>query len=207
MPSQTFYNLSEEKRKKLVKVALEEFSKVPFSDVSINTIIAKAEISRGSFYMYFQDKEDLFRFLLESHKQAFQKMTREAFQHHDGDLFSSFTELFDGVLDYVERSENKEFIRNVFLNLNARQEGFLIPHGDRFFHKHPQNEILELVNRRLLKVQTDEDLIVAIRLLMDMTIQTIMSSICRSLSKEETKKIYLKKIEMLQYGIERRESC
>ena len=54
-------NLPAEKQEKLLEAATREFSHRPFNEASINQIIKEAGIPRGSFYMYFQDKEDLFR--------------------------------------------------------------------------------------------------------------------------------------------------
>ena len=67
MPSSTFLNLPAEKQEKLLKAATREFSHRPFNEASINQIIKEAGIPRGSFYMYFQDKEDLFRYLLKGY--------------------------------------------------------------------------------------------------------------------------------------------
>ncbi|HAE43264.1 MAG TPA: TetR/AcrR family transcriptional regulator [Clostridiales bacterium] len=65
MPKQTFFNLSEEKRSKITSAALEEFSEYSFSKSSINRIVAKAGIPKGSFYQYFEDKLDLYRYILQ----------------------------------------------------------------------------------------------------------------------------------------------
>ena len=68
MPSNTFLNLNKEKRDKIIEVSLKEFSSVPYPEVSINQIIMNAGIPRGSFYMYFESKEDLFEYLMEEHR-------------------------------------------------------------------------------------------------------------------------------------------
>ena len=67
MPSATFYNLPEEKRERLLRAAREEFSRVPYESASVNRIIQSAGIPRGSFYMYFTDKEELFGHLMDSY--------------------------------------------------------------------------------------------------------------------------------------------
>ena len=67
MPSTTFYNLPAEKRERLLSAARAEFARVPYEDASVNRIIRAAGIPRGSFYMYFTDKEELFRFLMETY--------------------------------------------------------------------------------------------------------------------------------------------
>ena len=58
MPSSTFLNLPAQKQEKLLEAATREFSQRPYTEASINQIIKDAGIPRGSFYMYFTDKED-----------------------------------------------------------------------------------------------------------------------------------------------------
>lgn len=65
MPKDTFFNLSEEKKKKIFDAAVKEFSTKRFSEASINQIIKMAEIPRGSFYQYFKDKEDIYLYMFE----------------------------------------------------------------------------------------------------------------------------------------------
>ena len=72
MPKSTFYRISEEKRNRILTAARNEFLSVPYSEVSINKIIKEAKIPRGSFYQYFEDKEDLFYFMLQEHKNFLQ---------------------------------------------------------------------------------------------------------------------------------------
>lgn len=59
MPSSTFINLPLEKKKKFVEEALIEFSSKNYELASINVIIKKMNIARGSVYQYFEDKRDL----------------------------------------------------------------------------------------------------------------------------------------------------
>jgi len=71
MPTERFFHLSEDKRKRILKAARKEFIRVPFEEVSINQIIKNAEISRGSFYTYFEDKNDLLRYVFQDTKQNY----------------------------------------------------------------------------------------------------------------------------------------
>ena len=59
MPTNNFFNLPIEKKKKIMNAAKSEFVEYSFYDASINRIIKNAGISRGSFYMYFENKEDI----------------------------------------------------------------------------------------------------------------------------------------------------
>ena len=64
MCSETFLRLPEEKKHRFLEAAWEEFSRVPFMEASINKIVLRARIPRGSFYQYFSGKDDLFFYLL-----------------------------------------------------------------------------------------------------------------------------------------------
>lgn len=74
MPKETFFNLPPDKRDHIVNVAIDEFAENDYQNVSISRLVASAGIAKGSFYQYFEDKEDLFRHLIDlaaQEKQAF----------------------------------------------------------------------------------------------------------------------------------------
>ncbi len=60
MPKSTFFNLPEEKRSAIEAAAIREFRDQSFGGASINRIVAHSGISKGSFYQYFEDKEDVY---------------------------------------------------------------------------------------------------------------------------------------------------
>jgi AcrR family transcriptional regulator len=64
MPKQTFLNLPEEKRKIIIDAAIDEFAEYGLENASTNRIVANSGISKGSFYQYFEDKQDVFMYLL-----------------------------------------------------------------------------------------------------------------------------------------------
>lgn len=64
MPKETFFNLPEEKRQRILGLAIEEFAHHDYQNASISRIVAEASIAKGSFYQYFEDKADLYRYLL-----------------------------------------------------------------------------------------------------------------------------------------------
>ena len=65
MPKQTFLNLPEEKRKAFIETALDEFANNDYNNASVSKIVVKAGIAKGSVYQYFEDKQDLFIYLLD----------------------------------------------------------------------------------------------------------------------------------------------
>ena len=58
MPSERFLKLKEDKKGRILEASLNEFTAEGYNDASINQIIKGADISRGSFYTYFEDKKD-----------------------------------------------------------------------------------------------------------------------------------------------------
>jgi len=65
MPKQTFFNISKEKRNRIIDVSLTEFENNTFDNANINNIVKNAKIAKGSFYQYFEDKKDLYFYILE----------------------------------------------------------------------------------------------------------------------------------------------
>jgi len=65
MPKDTFFNLSDEKKAKIIEASLSEFENNDYDQASINQIVLNSEISKGSFYQYFQDKKDLYKYLIQ----------------------------------------------------------------------------------------------------------------------------------------------
>lgn len=59
MIHQTFENLPETKKKALLDAAMDEFITNGYEKSSINRILSDAGIPKGSFYQYFDGKEDL----------------------------------------------------------------------------------------------------------------------------------------------------
>lgn len=65
MVKQGFLNLSKEEQEIVLEAALDEFSEKDYDAASLNHIISKAGISKGSMYHYFTNKEDLYLHMIE----------------------------------------------------------------------------------------------------------------------------------------------
>ena len=63
MPKSTFFNLSEEKRQRIINATIDEFIENSYENVLISNIAKRSEIPVGSFYQYFYDKDDLYLYL------------------------------------------------------------------------------------------------------------------------------------------------
>lgn len=70
MPKATFFNLPSEKRELIISAATQVFSAERYNAASINQICRKAGIAKGSFYQYFDNKLDLYVYIMKSAIQA-----------------------------------------------------------------------------------------------------------------------------------------
>jgi len=98
MSTETFLRLPEEKRNRILDAAWEEFTRVRYTDVSINKIIIKARIPRGSFYQYFRDKEDLFAYLIGDVRDQVAGIFGSLLREAGGDLFETHLMIYDRFL-------------------------------------------------------------------------------------------------------------
>jgi AcrR family transcriptional regulator len=65
LPKETFFNLPEKKQERVIEAAIEEFATYPFHKARITAIADNAGIAKGSFYQYFKDKKDLYKYIIE----------------------------------------------------------------------------------------------------------------------------------------------
>ena len=80
MPKDTFLNLSEDKKNKIINAAKKEFARVPIEEASIKNIVEEAEIAIGSFYQYFESKEDLLKYILNSKAKNLEAFLKQSLQ-------------------------------------------------------------------------------------------------------------------------------
>lgn len=84
-----------ERKDELIKAALDEFIQTDYEKASLNNIIKNAQISKGTFYYHFENKEALYLYLLENSaniKWAFinENAGKDQDQFSKLDLFDKF---------------------------------------------------------------------------------------------------------------------
>ncbi len=64
-PRTTFLNLDRGKQDRIISTAVDEFSTQGFQGASLNTMVRKVGISKGSIFQYFGTKEGLFKIIFD----------------------------------------------------------------------------------------------------------------------------------------------
>ena len=103
MPKQTYNNLDKDKKERLIEACLEEFSHYTFSDSSINRIIKNCDISRGSFYQYFENKEDCYMEILGIIAQEKYEIFKDVVKDESFSVFDDYINMLKQVRVWMER--------------------------------------------------------------------------------------------------------
>ncbi len=96
MPKETFFNLRDIKRDRVVQAALEEFAKYPYERASLSTIVQNAGIAKGSMYQYFADKQDLYLYII--------KRVYDSKRNYLQDVFAKDQDFFATLQRYYQRA-------------------------------------------------------------------------------------------------------
>jgi AcrR family transcriptional regulator len=206
MPKETFYNLSWEKANRIIEAALNEFANVSFDKASINKIIEAAGIPKGSFYQYFEDKKDLYKFIInlsiERKMESFLPLINEQKEQKTQDIFKIFRALYIAGIHF------------------AKQNPKLVAIGNRFLLdvNHPvYHEIMKengnLTNEMIGGLLSEESILSGIRkdidyellILLLSTMSAKITELYFNLDHSETEQISLEKLDrlfhILKYGV------
>ena len=94
--------MPEEKRQLIEKEAIREFAAFGYDKASINRIVDNCQIAKGSFYQYFEDKKDLFLYLVKRVNEKKLEYISPVFQNPEQfDFFTLIRELFISGLKFA----------------------------------------------------------------------------------------------------------
>lgn len=178
MPKPTFFRLPEAKRQRLMQAAIQEFTRAPFTKASISNIIATAQIPRGSFYQYFEDKQDVFFYMLDNMGQELTASFIACLDANDGDLVSGLRAFFDYALDKTLTGAQGQLFQNVFVHMDFRTATHTA-FGDSGTHECRRKKMHALLEEHIrtdnLRFNGDQDLYLFMRTAMGILMQSITS--------------------------------
>ena len=116
MPKETFGNLPDEKRNPIIQTAIDEFLTHGYEGFSISRFVEQAKIAKGSFYQYFEGKDDLYAFIIETASQRklqyLTQITNDLGQIH---LFDLLRALYVGAFAFMKEEYELAIIVDRFL--------------------------------------------------------------------------------------------
>lgn len=200
MIKKTFYNLPEEKRQRIINAIMNEFSSSATEKVSINRIIKTANISRGSFYQYFDDKVDLVEVLVKTFADLSAEGGRKALEYSNGDIFYTYEKLFDIITDFGKDKKQKMILKNLMKNLRANDDLISEYLLNRFEGLAPFRDFSNQFNRANLKYKSDEDIQCLSQILTQVLKNAIFDVFVVGMDCDKVRKNYLRKLEIIKSG-------
>lgn len=200
MPKQTFYNLKEEKREKIEQALLKEFSNNTFEGASISNIIAEAQIPRGSFYQYFENKEDAVEYIINKYLKKEKEKIYTSLLRNNGDIFKTSIDIYDYIIEKINTTSNLKLFKNILQelrknNTNAFEENTEFLSGKKTIEK--------IIDKRDLNIQEKEDLCYFLKILSLVMRNATLEVISNKITQEEGKQKLLKEIEILKRGMKK----
>lgn len=200
MIKKTFYNLPYEKRKRITDAVIKEFMERPNEKVSINRIIKTAEISRGSFYQYFDDKVDLIEIITKTMFEESSNKAKEILKLSCGDLFVMYIKMFDYFGDYSSQKQTMKIMRNIVDSFKANDDLVSEYLKNRFNIALSNNEIYLMIDRQNLKFQDNESVKCLIEILTQVLKNAIFDVFVAGSDREEVRERLIKKIDIIKQG-------
>ncbi|WEG14566.1 TetR family transcriptional regulator [Pullulanibacillus sp. KACC 23026] len=200
MPKTTFFNLSKEKQVVLLNAAKEEFSRAPLHEASIANIVKEAGVPRGSFYQYFEDKEDVFFYLLDEEAKRYIEHFYSIIKMNNGELFDSFKDWFKWILIELEEPAHHQFFRNAVLNVSNKLEHILT---ENILEKKIQSTVVdlsELVNFELLSFQREGEFYHSLKILVAVMLQNLVDVYSNETPTHEAVQTFSLQLELLKRG-------
>ena len=182
MPKQTFFNLKEEKKEKIEKALIKEFSNNTFEKASISNIIAEANIPRGSFYQYFEDKEDAIYYIINKYLEKEKNRIYQYLLKNKGDIFETAINIYEDTAKITEKNENEELFKNILQELKKNNINVFDEHKKIL---KSQKTIEKMINKTELNIENEEDLQDFLRILNVIIRAISMEVVLKKLTVEE----------------------
>ena len=116
MPNKVDVNKSE-KRKRIEDAAMRLFAKGDFRKISVDQIAQEANVAKGTFYLYFHDKVQLFNHLIvKKSSLIIDEALRKAREEHIDNKIDELLFLIDYVIEYFKA--DPESVKMIQKNLS-----------------------------------------------------------------------------------------
>lgn len=204
MIKQTFYNLPITKRERIYQAIKTEFDRVPLDKISINSIIKEANISRGSFYQYFDDKGDLYDIFADRVMDSIKECFTNTLVKYKGDLFATMEEVmslhFIKVSQPKAKSQMQKFVPGVSVNAKSILDR-ICERSITYF-----NELIPNIDTRKFSFDNSpEDIRILFEMLMSISKNAIFYVLFMDIDTDEAIKIFNKKLKIVKNGCLKKE--
>lgn len=114
---ETFRNLETDKQQRILDTAVEEFASHGFRQASVNRMVQRLGIAKGSIFQYFGTKEGLFQVVFDHAVELVRRSLRQVKQNTaDTDFFERIRESLMAGIHFIDRHPRvyKIYLKMVF---------------------------------------------------------------------------------------------
>lgn len=135
MPTNTFENLSEDKRQRIIDACFKEFALHYYEQASVSRIVKELGIAKGSIFQYFGSKKELYRFLINYAGQKKLEVSKEMLETEIVDFFEWYKKVYSfGIRFDIQYPLYSGFLYNVVRERNYKDvEVFYVDSKTRVF--------------------------------------------------------------------------
>ena len=191
MPKSTFFNLNSEKKQKIEEAIKNEFKKNSFEKASISNIIEMAQIPRGSFYQYFESKEDALIYIIQKFMDEEKEFLKKSLIKNEGNIFDTIIDIYDYILEKKNNEKETRLLQNIIMEVKNNNFNLFI--NMKCEKKY--------INEQILNIKDEEEMIYIMKILYSILKTEIIEVICGRKTKQLGKQELIKEIEMLKIGL------
>ena len=200
MIKSTFYNLSDAKRERVIRAIMQEFAVNESEKVSINRIIKNADISRGSFYQYFDDKVDLVEVVFKSLMDMALGEAFRAVSVSNGDVFYVYSKLLDIIASFHEDEEQRSIVHNLVINMHENDSLIAEYLSTRCKGFSEMSELYDSLSRENLRFRSDADVLALQQILNDVLKSAVFQIYVQNEEFETVRGDFARKLAIIERG-------
>ncbi|XMB86117.1 TetR/AcrR family transcriptional regulator [Mycoplasmatota bacterium WC44] len=197
MPSLTFLNLDADKKQKIIDSATKEFELYTLKGAKVVRIIKRVNISRASFYKYFEGIEDLYFYILDKIAGKTLGILKAELVEFDGDFFKAWEALF------------QKYLSTPKLYDSAVSRIFTIKHKEsklyaRRYNENLKNRIIELcemVDFDKLTISTPQELVDLLSISVSIVERILSYMAIDFYDVLEAKKIFRNRMNLIRHNV------
>ena len=199
MPKETFFNLKLDKREKIETALVNEFSRTTFEKASISNIIEEAQIPRGSFYQYFEDKEDAVKYIMQKYTKLEKEKMYNLLIETKGDIFEATLKMYDYIIEVSENEKYFKICKNIIQELRKNNVNVF----EQIPSEKEQNELNKVIDTSNLKIDKKDDLDYIMKILTTISRTVMLEAVSNQITKEQGRIEIERKLEILKKGMKK----
>ena len=173
---------------------------MPVTELSINRIVQGADISRGSFYQYFRDRDDLIQFLLDSVRNHIADFIGTTAPACHGNPFELLRRILRWIRERGATPGNRVFCANLLAHLSASgclthcpPPGISLQKMEEWFDRY--------FDRSALLLETEEDFPLMLEMLLSLLRTAIAELFTPDTDPDAILRSFDRKLTILQRGM------